>query len=342
MKDGILMREDVPAIYAYHQVFEYGGRPYTRRMFLTRLKLEPFSTGSVLPHEETFGGPKEDRLALMKATDANISPVFALYRDPAGVVNEALASPTSGQPDATGVLGGVQQRLWIVSDTAVIERVVRAFAQMTVYIADGHHRYITALNFRDWVAHGDRGPIAPDHPANYVMVALAGMDDPGSLILPTHRVLVDMGEMALDGLLSTWRDGCEKSAADAADMTLFHGPSGESVHVRFTNRTVLSSLEPDKSAPWRALDVAYLHRYLIDELLTPPTGDGGGVTIRYIKSQEDACSAAIEAKGIALICKPTTMAQLCAVSEAGDLMPQKSTYFYPKVATGLTINLLRE
>ncbi len=125
-------------------------------------------------------------------------------------------------------------------------------------------------------------------------------------------------------------------------MTLFHGPGGESLHVRFTNRAVLSSLEPDKSAPWRALDVAYLHRYLIDELLTPPAGDGGGVTIRYIKSQEDARSAAIEAKGIALICKPSTMAQLCAVSEAGDLMPQKSTYFYPKVATGLTINLLRE
>ncbi len=338
---GTLMRETAPAIYAYDQVFDFGGERYTRRMFIARLKAEPFENGTVLAHEETFGGPKEDRLALMKTTFANLSPVFGLFRDPEEKVMSALASRTSGPPDATGTMNGVENRLWVVTDPTVIDRVTGAFADKCVYIADGHHRYTTSLNFRDWVAGERGGALAADDPAGYVMVVFASMDDPGSLILPTHRVLAEIDDMPLERLMGIWSDGCSEAPASEADMTLYHGASGASCDVRFTNRAVLASLEPDKSAAWCGLDVAYLHRYLIDALYTPSVGGGRAPKIRYLKSEEGARDTAKNEHGIALMCKPATMDQLSAVSEAGDRMPQKSTYFYPKVATGLTMNPLR-
>ena len=339
-KDGTLVREQAPAFYVYHQVFEHDGRSYTRRAFFTRLRLEPFSTGSVLPHEQTFGGPKEDRLALMKTTRTNLSPVLALYRDPNDEVALAFASSIERPPDAVGTLNNVQNRLWIVSDSAVVNRIVRAFADRKIYIADGHHRYITALNYRDWLAERTKAGLSTDHPANFALLALASMDDAGNLLLPTHRVLTDIPDVSLDQLMQTWKPGCAETSPDQADMTLFCGAGAQTKHVRFTNRAVLASLEPGMSDAWCELDVAYLHRYLIDELFTPSISRGDTPKIRYIKTLHDAESCARNEKGIALICKPTTMSQLRSVSEAGDLMPAKSTYFYPKVVTGLVINPL--
>lgn len=338
---GVLIRERQPAIYAYNQSFDHAGKKYTRRMFLATIRLEPFSAGSVLPHEETFGGPKEDRLALMKATMANLSPVFGLFRDHTGAVGDVLAGQTARDANATAMLDGVENKVWIVTDADAIGRITKAFADLKVYIADGHHRYTTSLNFRDGLSSQRGEPLAEDDPANFVMVAFASMDDPGSLILPTHRVLVNLAGMTSAKLAAVWREGCEVvETVPEADMTLYDGVSGESRHVRFTNRPVLAKLEPGKGAPWRALDVAYLHRYLIDELLARSM-PGDGAKIHYIKAEEDALRDAREERGIALICKPATMAQLCAVSETGDRMPQKTTYFYPKVATGLTINPLQ-
>ncbi len=341
LEDGSLVREDQPAIYAYHQEFTFGGRRYVRRMFIARLRLEPFSSGTVLPHEETFGGPKEDRLALMKTTRANLSPVFGLYPDPGGKAADTLDTFTEATPDATATLDDVVNRVWIVPDAGAIERLAGVFAGMQVFIADGHHRYTTALNYRDWRAEQTDGRLDHDDPANYVMVVFASMDDPGSLILPTHRVLVELDDMPLETLMSTWVDGCEEVGPADADMAVHHGASGDRRHVRFTNREILGLLEPQKSPPWRALDVAYLHRYLLDELFTSGPGGGRSPKTRYIKLEDDAQHTARSEHGIALICRAATMGQLRAVSETGDRMPQKSTFFFPKVATGLTINSLQ-
>ncbi len=337
-QDGTLVREEQPALYVYHQVFEYGGREYTRRMFIARVRLQPFSEGVVVPHEETFGGPKEDRLALMKTTRCNLSPVYGLFRDPEDVVGQAFAPQTERRPDAAATLDSVQNLVWMVTDTGVIERVVSAFRDKKIYIADGHHRYNTALNYRDWAAEQNGGQLPDGHPAGYVMLVLGSMDDPGSLILPTHRVLAKIGELTLEGLADGWSEGCDEASPADADITLYHGASKKEEHLKFTNREVLAKLEPEKSAAWRELDLAYLHRYLVDELLKPLVS--GEATIRYVKEEGQARQTAEQENGIAVICKPATMAQLRDVGEAGDLMPQKSTYFYPKVATGLTINPL--
>ena len=181
LEDGTLVRDPEPAIYVYHQVFAHEGRPYTRRMYIARVRITAFSEGAVLPHEKTFGGPKEDRLALMKTTRCNLSPIFGIYPDPNHTVDGALEGVVQRTPDAQGTLDGVQNLIWMVTDGSIVRRVVDAMASVKVFIADGHHRYETALKYRDEVVAA--GNLPEDHPARFVMFVLASMDDPGCLIL---------------------------------------------------------------------------------------------------------------------------------------------------------------
>lgn len=337
LADGTLVRENKPALYVYHQVFRHDGKTYTRRKFIARLRLMPFSAGVVLPHEETFGGPKEDRLALMKTTACNLSPVFGLYSDPADAVGEAFAATVTRTPDAHATLEDVENRVWIVTDPALIARVAGVMADKRVFIADGHHRYGTALNYRDHVAQQAGGSLNPQHAANFVMMVLGSMDDPGSLILPYYRALDGKG-LTLAGLTAAWADGTAACPEAEADVVLYEGRTGRTQPLKYTRRAVLEKLAADKSPAWRALDYAYLHRYLIDELLAKKFGTG--FSIHYAKSREQTQSVAREHDGVGLLVRATPMAHLRAVSEAGDLMPQKSTYFYPKLATGITIHSL--
>ncbi|MFH0983282.1 MAG: DUF1015 domain-containing protein [Planctomycetota bacterium] len=337
LADGTLVREAQPALYVYHQVFQHDGKTYTRRELIARLRLVPFSEGVVLPHEETFGGPKEDRLALMKATVCNLSPVFGLYADPPDIVGRAFEHTVSRPPDVHATLEGVENRLWIATDREVLERIRALLADKRIFIADGHHRYGTALNYRDYVTKQAGRPLNPEHPANFVMMVLGSMDDPGSLILPYFRALVGKG-LTLASLTAAWSAGVSPCAESEADVVLYEGTSGRIQPLRYTQRAVLRQLDPRKSEAWCALDYAYLHRYLIDELLAKKFG--AGFSIQYAKSRDQTEVIAKEKKGIGLLVRATSMANLRAVSEAGDLMPQKSTYFYPKLATGFTINPL--
>jgi uncharacterized protein (DUF1015 family) len=335
LNDGTLTREPNPAIYAYHQRFEHAGRSYTRRMFITRLRLQPFEAGVILPHEQTFGGPKEDRLALMRATACQLSPIFGLYSDPEDRIGHGLNELVQAPPDAAGLLDGVENRIWIVRDQGVIDLVASIMAEKKVYIADGHHRYGTALMYRDWLARQRGGSLPEDHPANFVMFVLASMDDPGCLILPYCRVIEGID---LRTLLEAWEQGVENNAAAPTvpgDVLLHEGASGRETRVRFTQRDVLHRVEPNQVRPWYELDYAYLHRYLIDELLTKRLGRPP--KLHYVKSEEDAKKIARDVNGVALLTNATPMVHLRAMSEAGGLMPQKSTYFHPKLATGLAM-----
>lgn len=336
LADGTLLREQSPALYLYHQRFEHAGESYARRMFIARVRLQPFSEGSVLPHEQTFGGPKEDRLALMKATKCQLSPIFGLYADPQDRVGSAFAETASRTPDAIGTLDGVENRMWIVSDRNDIDSVVSVMADKKVYIADGHHRYGTALMYRDFLASRQGGSLPREHPANYVMFVLASMDDPGCLILPYNRALANV---ELYAVLEAWSVGTERTTPEEVDLLLYDERTKSETPLRFSKREILATLEPRQCEAWHKLDYAYLHRYLIDELLTAKLG-GRKPTVRYVKSAEDARAVARDESGVALLMNATSMAHLRAVSEAGGLMPQKSTYFHPKLATGLTLNPL--
>ncbi|HNO80034.1 MAG TPA: DUF1015 domain-containing protein [Phycisphaerae bacterium] len=333
---GILIQEETPAVYAYNQTFEIDGKKHTRHQIIVAARLHEFSEGLILPHEETFGGPKADRFALTKETRCNLSPIFSVYTDPENDVGKALAATTSGKPDAVANFDGVQHEMWVVTDGQAVQGVVNALINKNFYIADGHHRYTTALNYRQYLADMHGSALPPSHPANFVMMVLASMDDPGCVIQGYNRVLSGTGAN-LSALMEGWSEGIEAADDASADMQLYDGASKKKAGVRFTNRAILEDIASDHAPAWRELDVAYLHRYLIDTLSA-----NANFKIDYAKSIELACKMAEEKGGVAVLPKATPMEQLRAVSEAGELMPQKSTFFYPKLATGLTIHRLYE
>lgn len=350
--DGTLVRDDQPALYIYHQAYEYTGRAYTRKKFFARMRIEAFGKGTVFPHEQTFGGPKEDRFKLMRATQCQLSPVFGLYSDPENAVSRLL-DPGSRAPDMTADMQGVKNRLWVLQHSAAIQAVCKAFSGRAVYIADGHHRYGTALNYRDTLIE-EQGELPNDHPARFVLVGLCAMEDPGCIILPTHRTVSGFGYLTVDDILDVLRTGLalQEVAVPPTDAetllkpdspcdVVLYVPRGERVFSgTFLHRDVLAQLAPDRSEAWHRLDLAYLHRYLIEELITGRAMGGSEPTVRYFKVTQAAIEDARQTGGIAFITKACTMHELRAVSHAGDLMPQKSTFFYPKLATGLVINPL--
>ncbi len=350
LAEGVLARDEKPAIYVYHQSYRWGGRDYTRRMLLAAMRLEEFGKGRVLPHELTHGGPKEDRLMLMRATRCQLSPVFGLYSDPSNAVAGVLdrgAKPA----DVTAALGEVVHRMWIETDADAIRQVSTRLAGTAVYIADGHHRYSTALNYRNEAAAAAGGALSADHPANFVLIGLCAMEDPGCVILPTHRVLSGLGGLKAADLMRVWAPVCSFAPAELPagatarliepgaphDIALY-APEEKRYYVgTFTNRGLLERLSPDRSRAWRALDLAYLHRCMFEESLTAGALKGSPPGVAYTPSIEEAERMAAATGGVAILVKPTAMAELRAVADANDFMPQKSTFFYPKLATGMVV-----
>ena len=352
--DGTLCTETAPAVYRYHQTFTHAGRTFTRRMLAVRLRLERYGEGSIFPHEQTFPGPRADRLKLMQATRCNLSPVFAMYTDPQGKVAAAWGD-SAGEPDATGTIDGVTNEFWAVTDSAILAKVTAAVADRNIYIADGHHRYETSLAYRDWLIETS-GPIPADHPANFLLVVLCAMEDAGLLVLPTHRVvelpsafdaadfLARVGEyFAVSHVEDADADRLAESLETKTAGTLglyLHNPKG--FHLLEPRRPdVLETLAPQRKPAWRKLAVAALHRCLIEEILEPHHLGGEPAKIRYVKDARSAIDAAAgPGGGAAFLLPPIELAEMRAVCEAGEVTPQKSTYFFPKMATGLVVNPL--
>lgn len=352
LAQGVLARHSEPSIYVYHQSFRHAGATYTRRMFFARLRLEEFGKGSVFPHEQTFGGPKEDRLALTKAVQANLSPIFGLYPDATHRIAGALEAALPDAPLIEGRLDETDNRVWAVSDASAVESVRKLMSDKPIYIADGHHRYGTSLLYREWLA-GQKGALREDHPANFVLCVFCALEDAGLLILPTHRVLpgcqVPPDLLARDAKIEVLP--LNAATADAATQSLVRfGPQAVGLYnaathsyavVRPRDPGLLDSLTPDRSAAWRRLGIAFLHAYLIDRLVVETRAAGKAPEIHYVKSAAAAVDEADSTGGSVFLMQSTTMQELSAVCQAGDLMPQKSTFFYPKLASGLLINPLQ-
>jgi len=351
LADGVLVRDPQPAIYVYHQRFARNGATCTRKMFFARLRLEPFGAGSVFPHEQTFGGPKEDRLCLTKACQANLSPIFGLYPDSRNDVSKTLDAARTPKPLATGTLDNVENELWAVTDPGTIARVQQLLADKPTFIADGHHRYGTGLLYRDWLI-SQQGTISPEHAANYVLCVFCAMEDPGLLILPTHRVLpgvkLPADVLAADRELAVAPLDVNDPTAAVTALAKF-GPQAVGLYdsathkyhaIRPARADILAKIAPEHSPAWRALGLAFLHAYLLDRVVTPHVCGGTAPEIRYVKTDPEAVSTADETRGVAFLLQPTTLAEMSGVCQAGDLMPQKSRFFYPKLASGLIINPL--
>jgi uncharacterized protein (DUF1015 family) len=354
--EGVLFSEADPAVYVYHQRFDYAGQTFTRRGVMARVRLERFGEGKIYPHEETMSGPKQDRLLLTRACRANLSQIFGIYPDPRSEAQEILERAIAGQTplEATDHLG-VVHRMWPVTDVKVITALSALLGPQPVFIADGHHRYETACNYRDELA--ARGPLDPNHPANFVLMMCIGMSDPGMIVLPTHRLFRGLAEMTSSELIARLGDSFStRLAGEGSDLADSVWQEIESAGNQGTigfftqkdQRWVVARITPagerrmaevagDHSDAWRDLGVAILHRLVIENLLgaknlPKPT------YVHLVKEVVDELET--EEYPLAALVMPATLDHIESVSKTFERMPAKSTYFYPKLLCGLVINPL--
>lgn len=353
-QQAVLKQDAAPAIYAYEQAFEWAGKSYCRRAILCGLRATAFGK-DVIPHEQTFAGPKADRLKLMHATATQLSPIFGFYDDAGGRVTQAVFSGLCCPPQF-GTLRGVGERLWPITDAATIAKVSALLKSTPVFIADGHHRYTTAMIYRDELAAAAGRALPADHEANFVMFALVARNDPGLLILPTHRMVKGLrATFKLADLVAalpqfSWRQ-VDLAVADLGDADSFLQPFGPSAMLlidrggraayvgRLTDAEAMKAAAPDKIDAWRQLDVSILQKLVIEgplkrfasgELNVEYTPDGQAVLA--------ACRGGEIDLGICL--QSTPLSAVEAIASGGAFMPHKSTYFYPKLATGMVLKPL--
>ncbi len=353
--EGTLVRDTVPSLYYYEQEFSLPGRGVTvRKGFLGALRLSDFGEGKVFPHEKTHSRPKEDRLSLMRATEANMSPIFGLYSDPRDEVAKALREGLPALPDfsATDDLG-VKHRVWRVTDPASLHAAVGKMSDKQVFIADGHHRYETALAFRDEMRgkHGVREDAAYEH----VLMFLCNMDDEGIVILPAHRGIHSVPGFSEEEFAARvrslvpieTRQGTPEDAMRAVEEA---GTRGKAIawstgHGRFH---VVSFPEPESFAgkhlsrfppELRTLDVVLLHGFLFEKMLEiSPDAVTAGQFVRYYKETRKIASELERGElQAAFFLNPVTVDEFRGVSLSGHVLPQKATFFYPKILTGLLI-----
>ena len=354
--DGVLFTEPDPAIYVYQQEFVYDGVTYTRSGFMARMRLSRFGEGQVFPHEETLPGPKVDRLMLMTTCKANLSQIFGLYPDAKGeaqrILNEATAKLT---PIVATDHLGVINRVWAVTDVQTISSVAAALGSKPIFIADGHHRYETACQYRDQVHQS--GALGPDHPANFVLTMFVAMEDPGLIVLPTHRLFRGLPEMTSQELAAklgpcfttrpagqgaeqaptVWED--IETGSNQTTLGLFTQKDKQWTLADLTDagRARMAEIAKDHTPDWCGLGVGVLHRLVIEDLL-------GGKDLpkpKYVHLVQEVVDGLKTGEfPLAALVMPATVDHVRTISMGGERMPAKSTYFYPKLLTGLVINPL--
>lgn len=361
--DGTLRRDPRASFYPYEQSFDLAGEPLVRRGILARLTLEPFGPGSsVRPHERTMSGPKEDRYRLLRATDVNTSPVIGLYEDPSGAVAAWLDEvASSGQPVADVTDGdGVHHRLWAVAADAAPTGLAERIGAGAITIADGHHRYETALRYRDERRRGMPPPDTAGEPAPWDEI-LALLLEPVAgpvAVLATHRVARGLGDVWVRTLHAGLAELFDvHPVAAASELVRAFGPrsgadGGEGRFGLWTRdggailsarRAAFEPLLPPGGRALRRLDVTLLGVALDRLAGIDAAAVDGGARIAYTKDAAEATrwvDAAHEGADVAFLLDPTPAASIVAVAADGDVMPQKSTYVYPKALTGLVINPL--
>lgn len=355
----ILREDDMPGFYLYQQTFALAGQSYTRTSLLARVRLEPWSARVILPHEHTMAKPKDDRLKLLEACATNLSPIMSLYDDPQGRLRRLLG-PYAAEAEVQ-ITDDAQEghRLQPITDEQQVALIQDFFAERQLYIADGHHRYETALNYREEMLRV-RKHLHPDDAVHFALMALIDLDDPGLQVLPTHRIIHHLGETALSALnhaqLRQYFTLRELAMGDYPPdvplrMLVQAGEDAPSFVICTPEQSWLVSLNEQgrarmelsgHSAAWNELDVAVAHTLVLEALLGLQADDmAAGTHVTYTRDASQALQAVQRREAqVALLLNPTRVRQICAVAEADDRMPQKSTYFYPKLITGLVMNPL--
>ena len=351
--EGIIREDEESCIYIYEQVYSHEGRKKVRWGFLALLKLEDFDKGVVLPHEETLSRPREDRLRLLRACRANLSPIFTLYSDPARTMDNLLEEkrePLVEVEDAQGE----KHRLWAITSKEKIERLKQFLSDKEIYLADRHHRYETALNFRNEMR--QRFPHYTGNEAyNYLMAYLTNIDSEGLALLPAHRLVSGLDNLDIEELkrrLSRFFEVTPFGEGEGNLQRLLSSLEGRNAEehlfgmygagclylLRLRNETVLRQLiEGDKSWSWKRLDITILHQVILNGSLA-----GGKLLdeeqISYLTNAEEAFRLVKEGRHqLAFFVNPPKVSQMRDVARMGEKMPGKATYFYPKLLSGLVM-----
>jgi uncharacterized protein (DUF1015 family) len=355
--DGVLERAAAPAMHLYTQKFTFEGREYARSGLIVTLRLEEFAAGRILPHERTFAAAKQDRLQLLEATQVNFSSIFGLYPGSHAELEQLKETVARRAPDYTVRDDlGIANELRVIGGPDAIRTVQTALADVRLLIADGHHRYETALNYR-------RRRRAQEHdpsglmPYDYVMITLTSCADPGLLILPTHRIVRRIASEAMQDFNRRAAEFFEiEEFADsnrflARLRTFPSGALGVALAgatrlriLRLKDDAAVATAAPQMPAEVRRLDVSVLHALVFERLLgIDEAAVKSGSLIEYTVDARAALAAPGEGRAAgAFLMNPPTIADVERVSDSGATMPEKSTYFYPKLLTGLVMNLLSD
>lgn len=358
LEKGILVKEDKPAIYIYEEEFTAYGERKAIKGIICRVKLEEFSKGIILPHEFTLSKAKEDRLNLMKATNCNFSQIYSLYMDGEKNTLGKIDSLSKSEPDIQlQDNDNVTHRMWIIKDEKAIADICSDFTDRKLYIADGHHRYETALNYRNYLR--EQGLAKEGDACDYQMMMLVDMEHPGLVVFPTHRLVRNLdsfnAERVIDGC-KKYFDVTEHSDINTIESTLMElynqgkkayafycgGSSYKLLVLKDTN--IIKKLLPNASTATQQLDVTILHTLILEKIFGIDAENmAKQINLTYTKIFDEAISSVQQGNSqCAFILNPTRVSEIREVASNGEKMPQKSTYFYPKMITGLVMNQLED
>ncbi|NTV02584.1 MAG: DUF1015 domain-containing protein [Chlorobiaceae bacterium] len=354
LASGVLQQDGEPAIYPCTQTFvDEKGHELTRSGFFAALRLYDFDEQQVLPHEKTLSGPKADRLSMFRKTGANLSSIFGLYADASRSADTAVREfCEANEPVVDAVFQGVRNRLWRITDSALVGKIQAVLAGQNVYIADGHHRYETGVAYRNERAAANPGHTGTE-PYNYILAYLSNIHDEGLLILPIHRLVRGLGSFdpeafvaKLDRHFTVW----ELPGHKAMDDFLGSCPSSVAYGIVLPGITLGITLDckPEEalSTPvpeaLRTLSVVLLHDLVFGQILgitAEATAKESNIT--YLKNSQEVFDAVASGEAhFGVVLKPTRVEQVVSVAGSGEVMPQKSTWFYPKIMTGMVFRSL--
>jgi len=358
-KAGILRQDEQAALWLYVQNFTHGTQRFERTGIIGAVRLEPFSSGHIRPHERTLSGPKEDRMRLLEACRINLSPIFGLYGNRQSALDRAQRIASGCAPEVDLIDDRSERhRLWRLADPAIVRDLTTTLADETIFIADGHHRYETALAYRDRLR--AQREFEPDDPANFIMMYLCSMNDPGLLVLPTHRILRGLSTFDAAGFIAALKEifrvrTLPASAAGRtellASLASAHTPPRFGVVVRgdraiheisLPDFAAIEHAAPELPSVVRQLDVTILDRLILRRILGLDADSAARAgQLHYCHDAAETFTRVENGdEQLAFILGPPDLAQVQAVCLSGETMPQKSTYFYPKLLSGLLFNPL--
>jgi uncharacterized protein (DUF1015 family) len=334
--DQVLIQEAEPSIYPYHQQFDLDGKKIIRRGFIATVRIEDFSSKIILPHERTFPKPKMDRLKLTLACKANLSPVFSIYSDPEGSIEKAIGENIEDEPLIDSLYrDGVRNKLWKISDRDIISKIKTTMSDSNLLIADGHHRYETALEYRNQ-QRNNSGTGSGERLYEYVMMYLARAEDDGLLINPTHRVLKNLGSLDLKDFIQKIGERFNIKRIDFREAVSSLGSREFLILSKDTRNVIKVSPKDLYPESFKNLAVMLLHNVVLKEIITEEKSE-----ILYTKSIKEVSELVKSGHYIlGFILPPLTASDIFEVVLADEKLPHKTTYFFPKTLSGLVFNPL--